>query len=118
MFELFITVKMSVEGCVNDVVQMLRFFAEIRNYSYIDRIANSLRPEIAEIALLEAMRHLRSLYDSAYKKENLNCVKINDEKKILPKIPSKDCMERIIQMMWESESARRRIAILALSYGR
>ncbi len=112
-----------MEDCLHDVVRVLRFFAELRNYSYIDRIANSLTPDPAEKALQEAMRHLRSLYDSSFPYKDKNTGKeyraIEDEGKtvVLPKIPSEDCVERVLEAM-SDHSVRRRLAILSLSYGR
>jgi len=112
-----------LEECLDEVAHVLRFFAELRNYSYIDRIANSLTPDPAEKALQEAMRHLRSLYDSSflYKDEKTGkeyrAIKVDEESRVLPKIPSDDCIKNVLKAM-SDHSIRRRIALLSLAYGR
>ena len=46
---------------------MLRFFIEDNRYSVVDRIAFALSPESAEVALLEALRIVRSLMERSVK---------------------------------------------------
>jgi len=46
---------------------MLRFFIEDNRYSVVDRIAFALSPESAEVALLEALRIIRSLIERSLK---------------------------------------------------
>ncbi len=112
-----------MEECLDDVARVLRFFVELRNYSYIDRIANSLTSSPAEKALQEAMRHLRSLYDSSftYKDEKTGkeyrATKVDDKTHALPKIPRDDCVKMVLEAI-SDDSVRRKMAILSLAYGR
>ncbi len=112
-----------MEECLDDMANVLRFFAERGNYSYIDRIANSLTPGPAEKALQEALRHLRSLYDSSIPKKNektgkeYRVVRLDDGVYALPKMPSEKCVKAILEAM-SDDSIRRRLAILSLAYGR
>ncbi len=108
--------------CMNEISSVLRFFADQKNYSYIDRIANALTPDPAEKAIQEALRHLRSLYDSSfdYKDEKsgktLKAVRIGDKPVILPKMPKEECVREVLEALSDS-SFRRRLAILSLSWG-
>ncbi len=108
-------------GCMEEVAYMLRFFADIRNYSYIDRIANALTPGPAEMALQEAIRHLRSLYDASFEVDKdgkkLRAVKIGDKTYILPKMPSESCVREVLEAIRDG-SHRRKLAILSLAFGR
>jgi len=109
---------MSFDDCIKEVAGVLRFFAtKLRNYGYVDRIANSLTPEPAEMALLEALRHLRTLYDAAKidKDKNLRYIITDDGTVYLPKIPSQDCLSEVLKMLVD-DKVRRKLAILSLSY--
>ena len=48
-------------------ISLLRFFIEDNRYSVVDRIAFALSPESAEVALLEALRIVRSLMERSVK---------------------------------------------------
>ena len=113
----------TLEECLDELSNVLRFFAEQKNYSYIDRIANALTPSPAEKAIQEALRHLRSLYDSSFQYSDeksgktFRAVRINDNIVILPKMPSQKCIKEVLEAISDS-SIRRKLAILSLSYGR
>lgn len=49
------------------VISLLRFFIEDERYSIVDRIAFALSPESAEVAVLEALRIIKSLMERACK---------------------------------------------------
>lgn len=55
------SVMKSYEG----LISLLRFFIDDGRYSVVDRIAFALSPESAEVAILEALRVVRSLMDRA-----------------------------------------------------
>jgi len=47
------------------VISLLRFFIDDNRYSIVDRIAFALSPESAEVAMLEALRIVKSLMERA-----------------------------------------------------
>ncbi|MCX8170335.1 MAG: hypothetical protein N3D72_04525, partial [Candidatus Methanomethyliaceae archaeon] len=47
------------------VISLLRFFIDDNRYSIVDRIAFALSPESAEVAVLEALRIVKSLMERA-----------------------------------------------------
>lgn len=47
------------------VVSLLKFFIDDNRYSVVDRIAFALSPESTEVALLEALRIIKSLMERA-----------------------------------------------------
>lgn len=55
----------SMVGKYKGVVSLLRFFIDDNRYSIVDRIAFALSPESAEVAILEALRIVKSLMDRA-----------------------------------------------------
>jgi len=114
---------MELAECMSQVASLLRFFIEIRNYSYVDRISNALTYDPIEIAIKDALRHVRSLYDASVPLEDektgkvLRAIKVDKELKVLPKIPSEECVKRVLDAIREDISAARRLAIMALAYG-
>ncbi len=109
---------MELADCMSELAGLLRFFIEIRNYSYVDRISNALTYDPVEIAVKDALRHIRSLYDASFKDASgLSAVKIDGKSKILPKIPSEECVKAVLEAIREDISVARRLAVLALSYG-
>ncbi|MEZ0248722.1 MAG: hypothetical protein ABWJ97_05565, partial [Thermoproteus sp.] len=47
------------------IIKMLKFYADINSYSFVDRIAYAISPVSVEEAVVDALRTLRSLWGSA-----------------------------------------------------
>ena len=112
---------MSQMDCLREVADVLNFFVRIRNYSYVDRIGNSLSIEPIEIALKDALRDLASLYgSSSIDDKGLHYIELTKgdtkRKEVLPKIPSASCIDTVLRMIREDISNARRLAIFALSW--
>lgn len=106
------------EDCLKEVAGVLNFFVRTRNYSYVDRIGNSLSIEPIEMALKDALRDLASLYgSSSIDEKGLHYIVEDDRKEVLPKVPSKECIKAVLDMIREDISNARRLAIYALSWG-
>ncbi|RSN73292.1 type I-A CRISPR-associated protein Csa5 [Candidatus Methanodesulfokora washburnensis] len=104
------------EDCMEQVANMLRFFVRMRNYGYVDRMANALTPDPAEAALVEAYRHLRSLYDSSKEEGGLRKVEVDGKILTLPKIPDQECTKKILEIIRKNPPERKTLALMALSF--
>ena len=102
----------------NDLINMLRFFIEQGNFSYVDRIGNTLSREAIEMAIKDALRDLNSYYLGA-KTDSRGFKYItdrNEKPKTLPRIPSRESINAFFQLIQEDVSYGRRLAMLALSW--
>ena len=103
----------------SEVINLFRFFVDIRNYGYVDRIGNALSYEPVEYATLESLRAFRSIYESAKMDENHRRY-IEDNKtnrKIyLPRIPSEDQVKTFLDAVKQNRGVARRVAMYALSF--
>ena len=102
----------------NDLVKILRFFVNRKNFSYVDRIGNTLSPEAIEMALKDALRDLNSFYLSAQSEGGgPRFIRERDgSTTTLPNIPSQDSIKKFLQLVQEDVSYGRRLAMLALSW--
>lgn len=115
-----------VGECISELADVLRFFVELRNYSYVDRIANALTSEPVQISLRDALRHLRSFYDSSFEikadEKKLRAVMVRiggvEKQKVLPKIPKERCINEFLEAIRKDISVANRLAMMALSYRR
>lgn len=99
------------------IVKMLRFFVQIRNFGYVDRIGNALNPEPVEMALLEALRAFRSIRESAPVDENGGRYVEKDDKKILvPGLPTDEEINAFLEAVRFDVRVAKRVATLALAY--
>uniref|UniRef100_A0A7C2K2A0 Type I-A CRISPR-associated protein Csa5 n=1 Tax=candidate division WOR-3 bacterium TaxID=2052148 RepID=A0A7C2K2A0_UNCW3 len=98
------------------IVKMLRFFVRTRNFSYVDRIGNALNPEPVEMALLEAIRALRSIRESAINKEGRKYIEKDGEEILVPGLPTEDEIRAFLNIVYSDIGTARRIATLALAY--
>ncbi|AEH24646.1 type I-A CRISPR-associated protein Csa5 [Pyrococcus yayanosii] len=98
------------------IVNMLRFFVRTKNFGYVDRIGNALTPEPVEVALLEAMRAFRSIWESAKTDEGGRYIEKDGEKIYVPKIPSDSEVENFLNAVRENIRIAKRVATLALAY--
>ncbi|MHA1875170.1 MAG: type I-A CRISPR-associated protein Csa5 [Promethearchaeota archaeon] len=100
-----------------DIINILRFFIRIQNFSYVDRIGNALSIEPIEIALKDALRDYRSIYNSAEKRNNSRIFtdKRTGEKFYLYKIPKQKSIEKILTLIQTDSTYGRKLAILALT---
>ena len=105
---------------------MLRFFVELGDFSYVDRIGNALTVEPVEMALRDALRVLRAYWNSAEEIEEggkkYRFIRVMDRRTReertyrLPKIPDSEEIERFMSAVREDISEARRVAINSLSY--
>lgn len=95
----------------------MRFFARVRNFSYIDRIGNALSHEPVEFALRDALRAYVSIFNSAEKEEGRRFIRDKEtgEPIYLPSIPSQKEVEAFLDKVREDVGYARKLAILALS---
>lgn len=102
----------------NDIVKMLRFFVQRKNFSYVDRIGNTLSVEAVEMALKDALRDLNSYYLSAQTdKEGRRVIIDRNEKPIpLPNVPSQDSILKYLELIRNDIGYGRRLAILSLTW--
>lgn len=109
----------------HSVIDMLKFFAKEGIFSYVDRIGNALTPDLIEVAIKDALRHLASLYYSSIKevvkKDDKEItlhyfIDKNNEKKLLPKIPSQEEVSLFLKAVREDISCARITAILSMSF--
>jgi len=87
-------------NAVREVARALRFFAEERMYTYIDRIADAYSPSIAIAALKDALRALRS---EVARRPNIY-------------LPSENSIETVIKLLSEKRDLGSILAALALSF--
>jgi len=85
---------------IREVARALRFFAEERMYTYIDRIADAFSPNIAVAALKDALRALRS---EVTRNPNIY-------------LPSENSIEIVIKLLSEKRDSGNVLAALALSF--
>lgn len=102
------------------IVKMLRFFAAIRNYSFVDRVGNALNPETVEVAIKDALRTFTSIYDSAASDEKgfryLELEEAGAKRRVyLPAKPREDEVASFVKAVWEDVGVARRVAIMAMS---
>ncbi|WP_231845518.1 type I-A CRISPR-associated protein Csa5 [Pyrococcus abyssi] len=106
----------NMEG-YGEIINMLRFFVRIKNFGYVDRIGNALTPEPVEIALHEAMRAFRSIWEGAKTdEEGRRYIEKDGEKIYLPKIPSDTEIESFLNEVRRDIRIAKRVATLALAY--
>ncbi|AFK22402.1 type I-A CRISPR-associated protein Csa5 [Pyrococcus sp. ST04] len=98
------------------IVNMLRFFVRTRNFGYVDRIGNALTPEPVEVALLEAMRAFRSIWEGAKTDERGRYIEKDGEKIYLPRIPSDEEVEKFLNAVRKDVRVAKRIATISLAY--
>ncbi|MFA4646526.1 type I-A CRISPR-associated protein Csa5 [Pyrococcus kukulkanii] len=99
------------------IVKMLRFFIQLKNFSYVDRIGNALNPEPVEAALHEALRAFRSIRESASIDDSGRRYVEKDSKKILvPGLPSDEEVRAFLDAVRSDISVAKRVATLALAY--
>ena len=73
------------------------------------------------MALKDALRDLASLYgSSSVDDKGLHYVEVDKggkkSKEVLPKVPSKECMQKVLDIIRNDISNARRLAIYALSW--
>ena len=85
---------------VREVARALRFFAENRMYTYIDRIADAYSPVVAVAALKDALRALRS---EAARNASIY-------------LPSEDNVELVIKLLSRNRDLGNVLAALALAF--
>lgn len=99
------------------IVKMLRFFIQMKNFSYVDRIGNALDPEPIEVALHEALRAFRSIRENALVDEGGKKYIEKDGKKIpVPGIPTEEEILAFLNAVRSDTGIAKRVAILALAY--
>ncbi len=85
---------------IREVARGLSYFARERMYRYIDRIADAFSPQLSVAALREALRVLNSEYNRG---EDVY-------------IPSKDSVEKVINLMYTRRDVGDVLAALALAW--
>jgi len=102
----------------NEIVKMLRFFVQRKNFSYVDRIGNTLSKDAVEMALKDALRDLNSYYLSAQvDAKGFRFIKERDGSiTYLPNIPSQNSIDTFLQLLNEDISYGRKLAMLALTW--
>ncbi len=102
----------------NDIVKMLRFFVQRKNFSYVDRIGNTLSVEAVEMALKDALRDLNSYYLSAQTdKEGRRVIIDRNENSIpLPNVPSQESISKYLELLRKDIGYARKLAILSLTW--
>ncbi|RLG47819.1 MAG: type I-A CRISPR-associated protein Csa5 [Thermoproteota archaeon] len=99
------------------IVKMLRFFVQMKNFSYVDRIGNALNPEPVEVALHEALRAFRSIRESApVDSKGKRYVEKEGKKIPVPGIPSDEEVRTFLDAVRSDISVAKRVATLALAY--
>ncbi|MBD3193053.1 MAG: type I-A CRISPR-associated protein Csa5 [Candidatus Heimdallarchaeota archaeon] len=100
-----------------DIINILRFFIRIQNFSYVDRIGNALSSEPIEMALKDALRDYRSIYNGAVKKNGSRIFTDKRSGKSFPlyKIPKQESIEKVLSLIQTDASYGRKLAILALT---
>jgi len=99
------------------IVRMLRFFIQMKNFSYVDRIGNALNPEPIEVALHEALRTFRSIRENALVDGEGRRFIEKDGKKIpVPSIPTEEEVLAFLNAVRSDTGIAKRVAILALAY--
>ncbi|AIU70036.1 CRISPR-associated protein Csa5 [Thermococcus eurythermalis] len=99
------------------IVKMLRFFVQMKNFGYVDRIGNALNPEPVEVTLHEALRAFRSVRESAPVDESGRRYVEKDGKKIpVPGIPTEEEIKAFLDDVRSDIGVAKRVATLALAY--
>ncbi len=99
------------------IVKMLRFFVQMKNFGYVDRIGNALNPEPVEVTLHEALRAFRSVRESAPVDESGRRYVEKDGKKIpVPSIPTEEEVRTFLDDVRSDIGVAKRVATLALAY--
>jgi len=106
-----------VETEYEGIVKMLRFFVQMKNFSYVDRIGNALNPETVEVALFETIRAFRSVRESAsIDKEGRRYVEKDGNKILVPGIPRDEEVEKFLEDVRSNIGVAKLVATLALAY--
>jgi len=99
------------------IVKMLRFFVQMKNFGYVDRIGNALNPEPVEVTLHEALRAFRSVRESAPVDESGRRYVEKDGKRIpVPGIPTEEEIKAFLDDVRSDIGVAKRVATLALAY--
>lgn len=86
---------------IREVAKSLRYFAQERMYTYIDRIGDAFSPAAAIAALKDALRILRS--EAA-----------REQKYVY--LPSDDAVEKVIKLIFRNREVASILASLSLAY--
>ncbi len=99
------------------MVKMLRFFVQMKNFSYVDRIGNALNPEPVEMAILEAIRAFRSIREStSTDKDGRRYVEKDGKKIAVPGVPTDEEVRAFLEAVRSDISVAKLVATLALAY--
>ena len=102
-----------------EVARMLRFFVELGNYGYVDRLSNTYNIEIVERTIYEALRESKAGMSNVRTKEDGKKVYVDSKGKvynITPYLPSSDVIQKFLDSAVKDLRICRVASALAFTY--
>lgn len=106
-------------GVAREIAKMLRFFVELGNYGYVDRLSNTYNIEIVERTVYEALRESKaSLTNVITNKEGKRVFVDSKGKKhsITPYLPPSDVIQKFLESAAKDLRICRVASALAFTY--